>query len=210
MSDLPQTRQSLLIRLKDSSDGAWEEFVEIYERAIYRYARSRGLQDADAWDVTQEVLATVETKLGSWNPDPSKGKFRGWLFRVTRNAAVDKVRDQARRAAGSGDTAVARRLAEHPDNDVLSTQFWNEYRRTLIHWAGKQIRNEFKESSWKSFLMSAVEGRKPEEVAKELGLSVGSIYASKFRIVNRIRKLVSEFDIGGDFHEELLKEFRKS
>ena len=209
MSELPQTRQSLLIRLRDSSDGAWDEFVEIYARAIYRYARSRGLQDADAWDVTQEVLSAVEKKIDSWNLDPSAGKFRGWLFRVARNVAIDKVVEQSRRIAGSGDSRVARRLAEHPETENLSTQFWNEYRRALIHWAGNQIRSEFKESSWLSFLKTAVEGQKPEDIANELGVSVGSVYASKFRIVNSIRKLVSQFDTDGEIQEELMKEFRQ-
>jgi hypothetical protein len=46
---LPDTRYSLLARLSDPGDvAAWSEFIEIYEDAIYRYSRSRGLQDSDA------------------------------------------------------------------------------------------------------------------------------------------------------------------
>lgn len=195
MVDLPQTRQSLLLRLGQHSKDAWSEFLEVYEQAIYRFSRRRGLQDADAWDVTQDVLAAVEKKLDSWEFDPAKGKFRGWLFRVARNMAVDKVIQQSRRAAASGDTRVGQLLAEFPESqEEQSTVFQVEYRRTLMHWAVEQIKPEFKETSWRSFLLTAVDGHKPEQVAKDLGISVGSVYAAKFRIVARIRKLVARFD----------------
>ncbi|MFT5300521.1 MAG: RNA polymerase sigma factor (sigma-70 family) [Mariniblastus sp.] len=206
MADLPQTRQSLLVRLSKNSGDAWSEFLEVYQQAIYEFARRRGLQDADAWDVTQEVLAAVEKKVETWNSDPTQGKFRGWLFRVARNIAVDKIVDQSRRAAASGDSRVAQLLAELPETqDQQTSIFWLEYRKTLMSWAAERIRPDFKDSSWRSFLMTAVEGRKPEEVAAELKLTVGSVYAAKFRIVTRIRKLVARFDDGEQVEDDTLR-----
>lgn len=210
MAKLPQTRQSLLVRLREQSSDAWIEFLQVYEQAIYSFARRRGLQDADAWDVTQEVLAAVEKKVETWQDDPAKGKFRGWLFRVARNIAVDKIHAQSKRTAGAGDTVVARMLAEHPEGlEQETTLFWNNYRRKLLHWAADQVKSDFQESSWNSFWLTAVEGRKPEDVARELNLSVGSIYAAKFRIVARIRKIVSKLDDTEQIEDELLNEIRR-
>lgn len=195
MPQLPQTRQSLLMRLVRNSDDAWSEFLEVYEKAIYTFARNKGLQDADAWDVTQEVLAAVEKKVETWQADPAKGTFRGWLFRVARNVAVDKIHAQTRRASGSGDSRVARILAEQPQElEQDTTLFWTNYRRKLLHWAAERVKPEVKESSWQSFWMTSVEGRKAEEVAEELDLSVGSVYAAKFRIVNRIKSIITRLD----------------
>jgi RNA polymerase sigma-70 factor (ECF subfamily) len=211
MSQLPKTRQSLLIRLRERSQDAWSEFLEIYEQAIIDYARRRGLQDADARDVTQEVLAAVDKKIEQWQDDPKLGKFRGWLFRVARNIAVDKVTQQSRRAAASGDTMVNQMLAEQPGSaDNESTVFWTEYRRTLLNWAADQVKPEIKETSWQSFVMTAVEGQKPEAVAEQLGISVGSVYAAKFRIVTRIRKIVSRFDDTENIEDDLLNQIRKN
>lgn len=205
MTELPKTRQSLLVRLHKNSNDAWSEFLEVYEQAIYEFSRRRGLQDADAWDVTQDVLTAVEKKVRTWDSDSSKGKFRGWLFRVARNIAVDKVIEQSRRAAASGDTRVAQLLTELPQSsEQQSTVFWMEYRRTLISWAIDQIKPEFIESSWRSFLMTTVEGKKPEAVAQTLGVSVGSVYAAKFRIVARIRKQVAQFDDDDQIEDEIL------
>jgi len=206
MANLPQTRQSLLLRLQNSSSEAWPEFLEIYEKAIYWFARGRGLQDADAWDVTQEVLAAVDKKIGSWDHDSSKGKFRGWLFRVARNIAVDRVVELSKKAAASGDTVVAQLLNEFPEDQLeQSSVFQMEYRRSLLTWAGEQIKSDFNENSWKSFLLTSVEGRKPEDVAKELNMTPGSVYAAKFRIVSRIKKLVEQFDDQSTDHEAMLR-----
>lgn len=194
MTDLPKTRQSLLVRLSQKSGDAWNEFLEVYEQAIYSHARRRGLQDADAWDVTQDVLAAVEKKLSDWDFDRSRGTFRGWLFRVARNMAVDKLVSQAKRAA-SGDSVVNKMLNEQPMTlEEETTQFWNNYRRELFQWAAKQIRPSVKKTSWQAFWLTSVEGQKPEAVAEQLSLTVGSVYAAKFRIVNRIREKVQRLD----------------
>ena len=54
MDETPNTRASLLIRLRDAGDErAWAEFTQIYAPFIKRVARGRGLQDADADDLVQ-------------------------------------------------------------------------------------------------------------------------------------------------------------
>lgn len=218
---LPHTRQSLLLRLRRRSSDAWSEFLEIYELAIYDYCRRRGLQDADARDVTQEVLAVVGDKVEQWKDDPSAGKFRGWLFRVAHNIAVDKFVEQSKRAGIGGDFQIpegqlltgkssAGDCAPGDSAELQSTAFRREYRRKLMHWAADQIRPTVKEASWKSFWLTAIEGNTPESVAAQLGLSVGSVYASKFRIIARLRQTVRKFDAQDEFEESLREDFRQS
>ena len=59
MPELPETRASLLLRVQEAEAGAWDEFVEIYRPLVYRMARRRGWQDADAQDLAQQVLVKV-------------------------------------------------------------------------------------------------------------------------------------------------------
>ena len=64
MGDSFETRPSLLLRLGDPSDRtAWEEFTSLYWPVIYRLARKRGLQDADAQDLAQKILLTLSRNL---------------------------------------------------------------------------------------------------------------------------------------------------
>src|SRR5437763_3209335 len=95
MTDTPTTRASLLVRLGDAADSAaWGRFVDLYAPPVYACARRHGLQDADAADVTQDVMRSVYTAFRRGDFDPDRGRFRGWLITIVRN----KLRDHARRA----------------------------------------------------------------------------------------------------------------
>ena len=77
MHEIPQTRASLLLQLKEKSDDAWTEFLSVYEQALLRFCSSKGLQHADCDDVIQDVLVAVMNKLPLWETDRGKGSFRG-------------------------------------------------------------------------------------------------------------------------------------
>jgi RNA polymerase sigma-70 factor (ECF subfamily) len=65
MAEIPATRASLLVRLRDPHNrAAWREFVDLYAPLVYGYARKQGLQDADAADLSQEVLGAVAGAIG--------------------------------------------------------------------------------------------------------------------------------------------------
>jgi RNA polymerase sigma-70 factor (ECF subfamily) len=95
----PNTRLSLIANLVDlENEEAWTEFVLIYQPVIQRFLLKYGMQFADAAEVTQEVLAGVVSSIGTWEKSNQAGTFRGWLFRITRNKAVDLIRKKSRQA----------------------------------------------------------------------------------------------------------------
>jgi RNA polymerase sigma factor (sigma-70 family) len=86
MAEAPATQPSLLIRLGDKQDTvAWAQFVEVYAPLVYGFARKHGMQDADAADLTQEVMRAVAGAISRLEYDPRRGTFRSWLFTVVRN-----------------------------------------------------------------------------------------------------------------------------
>src|SRR6516225_4147415 len=86
MADSPNTRPSLLVRIRNAEDSqAWSQFVALYAPLVYGYARKRGMQDADAADLMQDVLRAVAGAAGRLEYDPLRGSFRGWLFTIVRN-----------------------------------------------------------------------------------------------------------------------------
>src|SRR5206468_782748 len=102
MIESPVTRASLLVRIRDGRDTeAWQEFVRLYAPVIYGFARRRGLQDADAADLMQEVLRSVAAAADRLDYDPRRGTFRAWLFTVTRNKLYNLLDGQRRHVRGS-------------------------------------------------------------------------------------------------------------
>ena len=91
------THVSLLLRLgHDPSDqAAWEEFVDRYGAKMHSWCRAWALQEADAEDVTQAVLAKLAALLRRFSYDPSQS-FRGWLRTLVNNACRDCMADRRR------------------------------------------------------------------------------------------------------------------
>jgi RNA polymerase sigma factor (sigma-70 family) len=193
VSDYPETRASLIVRLQaDADQAAWTEFVEIYRPVIFRLARRRGLQDADADDLAQQVLADVARAVRRWRPDAGRGRFRAWLSRIARNRIINALTRRAPdRAAGGPDDALAGRTAR----DALSSELLRmEYRREVLQWAARQIRGEFRPDTWQAFWQTAVEGRPLAAVAAELGKGMGALYTARGRVMQRLREKIADWE----------------
>jgi RNA polymerase sigma factor (sigma-70 family) len=201
MTDSPATRQSLLVRLKDPRDGqAWSEFVAIYAPLIDRLARANGLQAADAADIAQEVFRAVAGAIDRYDPDPARGSFRGWLFRIARNLMINLLAARRIRPQATGDSDVQEMLDRVPAPDGAETAFFDlEYRRRIFVWAADQIRDEFRESTWQAFWLTAVEGQTPRVAAEASGISVGAVYIAKSRVMARLKSIVEQVEGKSDF-----------
>jgi RNA polymerase sigma-70 factor (ECF subfamily) len=113
-TQITETRDSLLLRLRDDTDhDAWCDFVDVYRPLIYRIARQQGLQDADAQHVAQRVLVIIANKIPEWELEQQPGSFRRWLRRVALNAVIDWFRMQ-RRDTGAGGSGMLAVLQSQP------------------------------------------------------------------------------------------------
>lgn len=192
MADPPTTRASLLIRVRDASDAqAWTEFVELYAPLVYGFARRHGLQDADAADLTQEVLRSVAGAVKRLDYDPQRGTFRAWLYTITRNKLNTFLTRRRREARGTGDTAMQGLLENQPAQEEDAAARWQQdYEQRIFAWAAHSVRAESEESTWQAFWLTALEGRPAVEVAAELGMTVGAVYVAKSRVLARLKAQV--------------------
>jgi RNA polymerase sigma factor (sigma-70 family) len=189
--DSPLTRASLLVRLRDGSDdGAWQSFMQLYGPVVYGFARRRGLQDADAADLMQEVMRSVSAAIGQLDYDRQRGTFRGWLFTITRNKVFNFLSARRTRPQGSGDSSTNQLLAAQPDESD-GTDVWElEYQRRLAALAMERVKVEFQENTWRAFWLTAVEGLAAADAAKQVGVSPGAIYVAKSRVLARLKEEV--------------------
>ena len=190
MAGFPTTRFSLLMRIRDTANqAAWEEFVATYSPAIHRFARQRGLQEADAGDLTQNVLSAVASRISDWKCDPDQARFRTWLSRIALNQTITMYRRRKPDAARGGTTAVS----VLSQQQVESTDLELNYRREVFRLLARKVRAEFEETTWQAFWMTAVEGISIDEAARTLGLSVGAVYTARSRIVRRLQQLARSY-----------------
>jgi len=195
VTDFPETRESLLLQVRSPANReAWDEFALLYRPVIYRLARRRGMQDADAQDLAQQVLMAVASSIGRWEKLGETVRFRHWLRRVARNAIVNalvrKPHDQ-----GSGGTSIQELLLEQPEIDPnFESEISLEYRRELYLRAARFVRGDIEPDTWRAFEMTVVENRAIDEAAVALDKSVGTIYAARSRVMRRLREAVKELE----------------
>ena len=190
MEQSPQTRPSLLLRIRDFRDeDAWNQFIELYAPLIYGYLRKRNIQDADAGDLTQDVLSSVTSTANDFTYDPQRGSFRGWLLTVTRNKMLNFV-SRKKAQTGSGDSGVQRAIEEMTAEEDDRSQWDLEYERRLFEWAAEKARSEFQDSTWQAFWLTAVDNQNASAVAEKLDLSVGAVYVAKSRVTARLRQFI--------------------
>ncbi len=196
MNDTPDTRQELLVRLRDAADAdAWQEFMAIYEPVIRRLIEFRGFQDADAQELTQEALLAVLKAMEHWDADPRRGSFRGWLFRTTRNLMVNFLTRTRPGTRGTGDTMFLELLHEQPARSpVAETQFGIEYKREVFQWAERRVREEFEETTWQAFHMTHLQGIAIPDAAQTLGMTTGAVYAARSRVMAALKREVKRWE----------------
>src|SRR5262244_519282 len=184
---LPTTRITLLARLRqDPTDqAAWDVFVERYGRHIYRWCRQWKLQDADAEDVTQDILVKLAQKLRDFAYDPSRS-FRAWLKTITHHAWRDFV--DGRRVHAAGDSQVWELMQTLEAREDLVQKLEEAFDLELLEAAKVRVRLRVAPHTWEAFHLTALEGLPPPQVAARLRLQVAMVYVARSKVQKMLRE----------------------
>jgi len=198
-----RTGSVLLVLLKDPADPlAWKSFVERYGPKIYGWCRKWRLQEADAQDVTQNVLTKLVQKLGTFAYDPNKGTFRGWLKTVTHHAWRDYVESQERAGRCRQDSEFLQRLESLEARDDLLKSLDEAFDLELLAEAQARVQLRVTPRDWQIFQELAVEARPGPAVAKELHMTVTAVLMAKSRVQKKLREEVRRLEDASPYFRE--------
>ena len=199
MTHFPETRLSLLDQVKSpENQEAWQEFTTLYQPVIYRMARRRGLQDADALDLVQDVLIRVSNAIDQYEKHQGV-RFRNWLGRVASNAVLSAL-VRSRPDSAEGGTAASDMLEDlAAESETLSENLDEEVIREQFLLAAAVVRGDVDDETWLAFEKTVMDGRSCKDAAAELGKSIGTIYAARSRVFRRLRNQMKY--IAGEDHE---------
>jgi RNA polymerase sigma-70 factor (ECF subfamily) len=194
---LPTTRVTLLTQLRqDPSDQAgWEEFVECYGRHIYRWCRQWKLQDADAEDVTQDILVKLIQKLRAFTYDPSRS-FRGWLKTVTHHAWRDFADSRLHAQRASGTTQGQELMLSLEAREDLARKLEEAFDLELLEAAKVQVRLRVAPRTWEAFRLMAFEGLPVAEVAARVQLQAAMVYVAKSKVQKMLLEEIGKLEMG--------------
>ena len=191
------TRITLLGRLRQNpgDQKAWAEFVEQYGPRIYAWCRHWDLQEADAQDVTQNVLLRLAQKLQEFSYDPSRS-FRAWLKTLTQHAWSDFVESRKRGGMGSGDSQVLRLLGSLQARQDLLARLDEEFDRELLDHAITLVRLRVAPQTWEAFRLTAIEGLSGAEAAERIPMQVAQVFVAKRRVQKMLQTELERLDRG--------------
>jgi RNA polymerase sigma-70 factor (ECF subfamily) len=185
---MTQKGQSAMMRgVTEGSDQAFAALCDQFRALIYTTVYRVINNPQDAEDLTQDVLLKIWKKADTW--DVSKGRLSTWIASIARNRAIDVIRSKQRRAA----------LCERVQNEErahIGTIFEDPAREKIYATEAHQIARsaivELSPEQRKVIEMVYIEGLTQVEVAKRVGIPIGTAKARVRRGVQRLRKTVPE------------------
>jgi RNA polymerase sigma-70 factor (ECF subfamily) len=187
----------LLLRLRHdpADEHAWAEFVDLYGSKVLGWCRAWGLQEADARDVTQDVLTRLAVRLRDFSYDPQRS-FRAWLKTVARHAWGAFETARRRPGAGSGDSDVHAQLLSVAARDDLLARLEETFDRELLQEAARRVRLRVEPQTWDAFHLTAEQGLSGAEAAQRIGMRVSQVYVARKRVQEMLREEVRNLDAG--------------
>lgn len=186
--NVSSTNVSLLRRLRNSprDDAAWDDFARRYGPIVYRWCLQWKVQEADANDITQNVLLKLVERLQTFEYQPG-GSFRAWLKTVTYHAWAKFVSHRQPTTGGSDESL--RELFENlqaPED--LATRLAEEYDRELLEQAMLRVASRVEPHTWEAFRLTALEGHSGNDVAERLEMRVATVYVAR----SKVQRLIQE------------------
>jgi RNA polymerase sigma-70 factor (ECF subfamily) len=189
-----RTGSTLLTVLRDFSDEAWSAFVARYGPRIYQWCRGWRLQEADAENVTQEVLIKLFRKFRDFRYERSRGSFRSWLKTVAHHTWQDFLDSRRRTTVGTGGSDALEALRAAPGREDLARTLEEEFDLELLQEAKVRVKLEVSDRDWQIFQDLALRGQPGGEVARKLGMNVAAVFMVRSRVQEKLRAAVAALD----------------
>ena len=168
-----QSDQQLLALVRDGHERAFETLVRRYRRPLLGYCRRLRLPHARAEDVLQHAFLQAWLALAG---GAQVRDLKPWLYRIVHNAAVNAIRDGRHVHLPLSAAAGAAALAGEP-----------QYER---HAAASSALSQVAELPYmqrRALVLSALDGRRRDEVASALGISDDAVRGLLYRARRTLR-----------------------
>lgn len=192
---------ALVARLQAGEKTAFRELVRRHQDKVFRLAMRLTRDESRAQDAMQDAFLQVYRKIGQFQ---EQSAFTTWLYRITVNAALMRMRSEKRHRESSLDEASPRyteqgEIAE-PVDDWSAAVDDDAANRELAKYAAQAV-DELPDTYRSVFLLRELEDLSTEDVAQILDLTVPTVKTRLHRARLALRKALAERVKGTDFEQ---------
>ena len=193
-----QTDTQLVARLQKGDSVAFREIVRRHQEKVHRLALRLTRDDARAQDVMQDAFLQVFRKIGQFQ---EQSAFSTWLYRITVNAALMRMRSERRHHETSLEDASPRyteagEIAD-PIDDWSTAVDDDAGNRELARYAAEAV-DKLPETYRSVFILRELEDLSTEEVAQILDLTLPTVKTRLHRARLALRRSLADRVKGTD------------
>jgi len=186
------THLSLLQKAREGNEIAWNQLVNAYEPLINWWLTRQHVKKQDAVEISQEVMIVLLRKLPDFAHSGNVGAFRSWLRQITANQLKSHARKYYRNAAKSHELLV-NEIEALTDDRSEQSRLWDLQHdqfviRSLLNW----VQQSMEPKTVQIFQQLVLEEIPAAAIAENMGISIGSVYSSKSRVMRKIRQVASD------------------
>ena len=170
--------EQLVVLLKEQSNDAFNFLYDHYSGALFTIIKQIVPDKDTASDVLQEVFVNIWRKINSY--DPAKGRLFTWMLNIARNAAIDKVRSKRYR-----DSQKNQPIVESENGGMTMSS-----NPAVADVGLKMILTKLNEESRKLIDLSYFQGFTHEEIAKMLGIPLGTVKTRIRTAIIQLRTMI--------------------
>ena len=182
------TSLTLIVAVRQGDNDAWRRLEKIYGPLVVRWGQICGLQQSDAFDISQDVMLGIHRSLGKFEHHPGGGSFRAWLWAITRNKVADFLEKNAAEPRPGGGSHALRVIESLPDTSPETSQDLGELHLRAL----EGLKISFSQQTWTAFWRVAVERDAAADIAEDLGITVWAVYKARTRILAKLREELGE------------------
>lgn len=188
----PTTSETLIAQLK-SGEQAWADFFNRYSNVIFDLGKFKGLTDAEADDLVQEVMLRFNRRIeGGFQYDNDIARFRTFFGRIVQGCIYDQLRKRYRQEH------IVPLTEDYPDDnrpdELLELALLEKWRHILKAESIKLLQAKVDIKTFQIFDLHVLQDQPAADVAKLLNTSTSNVYTIKSRGIETMRKIVDELN----------------
>ena len=192
-AEFPSTSTSLVNQAREGGQSAWYRLVETYTPLIKHWCGRYQIRGADAEDIVQNVFITVSKHISNFSMNASDQSFRGWLWTITNSRIIDLLRANKKLGIVLDGKKIAEFLPPVERSDTSQMESRDSLKLRIAR-ALPVIQQDFSEQTWTAFWQTTLLGRRPSEVANEMGMSAAAVCMCRARVLKRLRETIGDFN----------------
>ena len=178
----PTTSKTLLDRIAAGDEISWDEFYERYGAIVRDLAKFKGLNDAEADDICQQVMLQFFRRSKTFKFDPDVARFRTYFGKIVTARIADHYRKKKEIASDQ--------FKPQPVDGETEDLFLTQWREMILKEAQNELKNRVAPETFQAYELYAVQNRPVEKVAAYLNCSENQVYQAKKRCFAILREIL--------------------